>query len=243
MRKLCLATIATLLFTGSAFAQASGNFSATAVKPACMINFGNNGQFTNNSPTCNLPGTTTTPFSAECGMMAASIKTSSGNGVTLDIRPSLDTGLFTETNISKNTSGVVPLPIPTATADIGIQVCVTVDGSGAGILPASCVIYDQRFQQLSSNLFNAVLPACADATGATAPCNLDLILSTLSAHSFDFVVPVGQGTHTVLATWSVFGQTAATQGSTAQIGACVGPGIITVTQMKVFNNSGSLLQF
>src|SRR5437879_6080009 len=138
MRKLCLATIATLLFTGSAFAQASGNFSATAVTPACMINFGNNGKFTNNSPTCNLPGTTTTPYSAECGMMAASIKTSNGSGVTLNIRPSLDT---------------------------------------------------------------------------------------------------------VLATWSVVGQTAATQGSTAQIGACVGPGIITVTQMKVFNNSGSLLQF
>src|SRR2546425_11861522 len=101
MRKLCLAATATLLLTGSAFAQASGNFSATAVKPACMINFGNNGQFTNNSSTCNLPGTTTTPFSAECGMMAASIKTSNGSGVTLDIRPSLDTGLFTETNISK----------------------------------------------------------------------------------------------------------------------------------------------
>jgi hypothetical protein len=70
-------------------------------------------------------------------------------------------------------------------------------------------------------------------------CNFELILSTLSAHSFDFVVPVGLGKpHTVTAEWSVIGL-GAKGDSTVQ--SCVGPGILTVTQMKVFNNSGALV--
>ena len=174
------------------------------------------------------------------------------------------TGLFTNTKISTTVSS--------ATADVGIEVCVTVDGSGAGVLPSSCVVYDERFQQLSSNLFSQ-LTACtmaptttacttdADCSGLgtgftcgiTAPattgvcvgpnplCDFDLILSTLSAHSFDFVVPVGKGKpHRVQATWSVIG-TGATSG--AHVASCVGPGILTVTQYKVFNNSGALLSF
>src|SRR5437879_13673018 len=77
--------------------------------------------------------------------------------------------------------------------------------------------------------------------GPNPLCNFDLVLSTLSAHSFDFVVPVGQGKpHTVKATWSVIGQGAS---SGSSIASCVGPGIVTVSQQKVFNNSGALLSF
>src|SRR6266567_3526174 len=55
-------------------------------------------------------------------------------------------------------------------------------------------------------------------------CNFDLILSTLSAHSFDFVVSVdNKKPHVVDASWSI-----------------IGPGVLTVTQTKVFNNSGAL---
>jgi hypothetical protein len=83
---------------------------------------------------------------------------------------------------------------------------------------------------------------CNQVAGvANELCNFELILSTLSAHSFDFVVPVGKGKpHTVTATWSVIG--AGTKGD-ASTAYCVGPGILTVTQMKVFNNSGALLEF
>jgi hypothetical protein len=218
--------------------------------------------------------------------------------VTLKITPSMVTGLFTKTKIDTS--------ISTASADVGIQVCVKVDGSGTGVLPKSCVVYDQRFQQISSQLFSQISACntvvcttsadCATAglTGATCInptgltgggvcvvptvaactttgdcatgqvcvnptggagtgvcnqvagvanplCNFELILSTLSAHSFDFVVPVGQGKpHVVTAEWSVIG--AGTSGS-ANVDSCVGPGIVTVTQMKVFNNSGALLTF
>jgi hypothetical protein len=52
--------------------------------------------------------------------------------------------------------------ISSATADLGIQVCVTVGGSSANVGPTGggkgngCVIYDQRFQQLSTSLFNTI---------------------------------------------------------------------------------------
>jgi hypothetical protein len=175
----------------------------------------------------------------------------------LDIRPALVTGLFTDTKIDTSVS--------TASADIGIQVCVTVDGS-SNVFPASCVTYDQRFQQISSQLFSQLSECqlatsttctttadcptgntCNNPTGGsgtgicTAPnplCNFDLILSTLSAHSFDFVVPVSNGKpHVIVASWNVIGSGVV---GNSKVASCVGPGILTVTQTKVFNNSGSL---
>jgi len=271
-----------MLIAPVAFAQSSGNFSASATAATCSIGAGG----------VLGGGTGTTIFSSQ-------ISTSSGSGVTLKITPSLVTGLFTDTKI--NTS------LPSASADVGIQVCVTVDGSGAGVLPKSCVIYDERFQQISSQLFSQIAACntvvcttsadctsaglvgatCINPTGLTGGgtcvvptatactttadcatgqtcinpggttlggicnqvagvannlCNFDLILSTLSAHSFDFVIPVSHGkAHTVTAEWSVVG--AGASNGNASVASCVGPGMLTVTQMKVFNNSGALLSF
>jgi len=262
-----------ILASGLAFAQSSGNFSASGTAAACTIGAGGA-----------LSG------GAGFQLLETQISTSSGNGVTLDIRPDLVTGLFTDTKLNQQTS--------VSSADIGITVCVTVDGSGAGILPTNCVNYDERFQQISSQLFSTITTcgvstACtvnsdcltgntcynpsatpgggtcigvptatvcattADcalaslqndicaagvcAPTATASCNFDLILSTLSAHSFDFVVQVdNKKKHTIDVTWAPGGQAAVGSASTAW---CVGPGIVTVTQEKLFNNSGALLTF
>ena len=228
--------------TTTALAQSSGNFSATGTGAACTIGDGGT-----------LGGGTGEQI------FKANISTSNGSGVTLNIRPSLVTGLFTDTKVSTT--------IPKASADIGIQVCVTVDGKGDGILPSNCVVYDQRFQQVSTNLFDQ-LAECTSAPTSTgcatdadcAPlgtgfvcgsagvcvgpndlCDFDLILSTLSAHSFDFVVPISKGKpHVVEAKWSVIGSGAV---SPSHVASCVGPGMVTVTQYKVFNNSGALLSF
>ncbi len=83
---------------------------------------------------------------------------------------------------------------------------------------------------------------CNQVAGVANPlCNFELILSTLSAHSFDFVIPVdNKKPHKVTAEWKVIG--AGTKGD-ASTAYCVGPGMVTVTQMKVFNNSGALLTF
>src|SRR5205814_8468460 len=123
-------------------------------------------------------------------------------------------------------------------------------------LPKSCVVYDQRFQQISSQLFSQ-LTACTPLITTTActadtdcpglgagytcnnptggslagvcvgppnlACNFDLILSTLSGHSFDFVVPVdNKKSHVVQATWSVIG--AGASNGNSSVASCVGPG-------------------
>src|SRR5712664_252142 len=247
MKKLActLAFAIPMLIAPIAFAQSSGNFSASGSSVACSIGAGGL-----------LSG------GIVASSFTANISTSNGSGTTLVIRPSLVTGLFTETKIDTSVS--------TASADIGIQVCVQVDGSSAGILPAPCVIYDQRFQQISSQLFsqltactalpllgsvcttnadctNISFPTCNNPTGLAGAgvcvgpnplCNFDLILSTLSAHSFDFVVPVGFGKpHVVTTSWSTVGSGVV---GDSHVASCVGPGIVTVTQVKVFNNSGSL---
>ncbi len=242
IRKLASAFVFAVLIAPIAFAQSSGNFSASGSAAACQIN----------STTGALSGGVTV------NSFTTNISTSNGNGVTLNVRPSLVTGLFTDTKISTN--------VPSATADVGIQVCVSVDGSpidGSGpspVKPGPCVTYDQRFQQVSSQLFSQ-LSACTTTTACnlTGPpvvtcasgftcsttsgpgvclnnlCNFELILSTLSAHSFDFVVPVGIGKpHTVTTSWSPIGA------PNSNAISCVGPGIVTVTQVKVFSNSGSL---
>src|SRR5437667_7035165 len=130
----------------------------------------------------------------------------------------------------------------------------------------SCVVYDQRFQQISNTLFTNVLTCAAgnagttctsdadcsggtvcgppDLTGTqTCTCGFDLTLSTLSAHSYNFIaqVPGDNKPHHVRATWKLTGVNQ-TIGS-SNVAACVGPADVTVTQTKIFNNSGSSLSF
>ena len=204
----------------NASAQSSGSFNASGTSATCAI--GDGGNFNGG---------------ADVNLLTTTIQTSNGAGVTLLIRPSLVTGLFTETKISQT--------VPTESADVGIEVCLKIDGKTDGILSSPCVVYDQRFQQISSNLFSAIAniagqTTCTDpSTGL--PCYFDLILSTLSAHSYDFVAQVPNGKHTLTATWSVIGQ----QGSTpsSSVASCVGPGVLTVTQTKVFKQNGSTLSY
>ena len=258
---LSLALAVTLIVaSGPAFAQSSGNFDAAVDPTVCVLN----SQTGALSPLC-----TPTANGTSCTLLDTTIKTSGGNGVTLLITPSMVTGLFTSTRLSST--------VTTATADIGIQVCVTVEGgkvlpntanvnTGANAADTGCVVYDQRFQQISNTLYaNVALCAAGNAgaactsdaqcTGGTicgppdlaglrsCTCGFDLTLSTLSAHAFNFVaqVPGSSTPHHVTAEWSLIGVNQTT--GVSSVAACVGPGTVTVTQTKIFNNSGSNLAF
>src|SRR5207253_11112238 len=244
-----------VLSASMALAQSSGNFDAAVNPTVCTLNSSTG----NLSPLC-----TPTVDGTECVLLDTSIKTSNGSGVTLLITPSAVTGLFTSTRLSST--------INTATADIGVKVCVQV--AGGHVLPnstpnapdTSCLVYDQRFQQISNTLFaNVALCAAGNAgtvctsdancTGGTVcgppdltgmqtcTCGFDLTLSTLSAHSYNFVaqVPGDNKPHHVRATWKLTGVNQ-TLGS-SNVAACVGPADVTVTQTKIFSNSGSALSF
>ena len=244
-----------LLAARATLAQSSGNFDAAVDPTVCTLD-SNTGTL---SPLC-----TPTADGTECTLLDTTIKSSNGNGVTLLITPSAVTGLFTSTKLSAT--------VTTATADIGVEVCVQV--AGGHVLPndtspapdTSCIVYDQRFQQISNTLFANVATCAAgnagaactsdaqctggticgppDLTGAqVCTCGFALTLSTLSAHSFNFIaqVPGDNTPHHVRATWKLTGVNQSTGSS--NVAACVGPADVTVTQTKIFNNSGSALAF
>ena len=250
------------LLSGVAIAQSSGNFSAGILNYSCTLNDSTGALSSNcggpNQPSC-------------ISLLSAPIKVSNANGLALLVTPSLVTGLFTDTKIDTTVSS--------SSADVGVQVCVNVtnpDGTpatGVQVLGGDengCVVYDQRFQSVSSGLFSTLAACqttttnlacttdadCVTATGntgavctnnlceipssATAGCNFELILSTLSAHSYNFVVNAPGGNYNINASWSLVGVNPAKNDNNASVAACEGPGTLTVTQTKVFNNSGSI---
>jgi len=121
-----------------------------------------------------------------------------------------------------------------------VKVYVTLDGNPVAPDTGGGIIYDQRFQQLS----------LADASAMSTctmnnNCDVDLVMSTLAAHSFDFVAPnVGGGNHTLQVGWrfQCTDNTGAmvpcsTAYTTNTAGACAGPGSVTVTQVKNFSQN------
>ena len=199
-------------FTTAAFAQSAGSFSATFADAQCSI-ADSDGKLSGGIQGTSLPD--------------VQVKVPGGSGTALVITPSLVTGLYTQNNITKM--------IPTDKQNVGLRVKVLVDNSTAGVVPeitnnSSGVIYDQRFIQVSSTFLGALTACLTDC--------FSLVMSTLSAHSFNFYVSnLAPGTHTIKVMWDMVG------GGNGE-GVCVGPGTLTVEQVKNFNfNTGINLFF
>jgi hypothetical protein len=211
-----------VLVSPFASAQSSGNFTATISTAQCTVNTAS-GALSGGSPNMTVLDTF--------------IKTPNSTFTTLLITPSLVTGLFNNTEVTA--------AMESSANSAAVEVFVTLDGQPVAPATSSTpgVIYDERFQQLSSNVFNA-LTSCG-----TNPCNIDLVESSLAAHSFNFVAPnVGGGTHHLQVQW----QFKCTDNSgttvpcsmaytTNTAGACAGPGDVTVTQVKTFTQSSGVV--
>jgi hypothetical protein len=198
-----------------AFAQSSGSFSASSGSAECAID-DSTGALSGGFGSSALPDVT--------------VKVSSGSGVALVITPSLVTGLFTDNKITSSST--------TSTQNVGLEALVTVTGPNGPVPvvpePAGSdgVIYDQRFIQISSSVLGS-LAGCTALATTTTPC-FELVESTLSAHSFNFYVfGLQGGTYTVHTSWSI-------EGGTSGEAACVGPGTLTVTQVKNFSFNSPL---
>jgi hypothetical protein len=171
----------------------------------------------------------------------------------LVVTASLETGLFTDTQVSsKNGTS------DTSSSYADVEVRVVIDqgtnqervaepGGPRDPSPNSGIVYDRRTQTLIAQ-FGGILQSCTDANGdgtisasecTFAPETLELILDTLSAHSFDFgITNLGSGNHTI----TLQARTAAA--ATAQAGvasakAWVGRGSLSVNSVR-FVNSFSL---
>jgi hypothetical protein len=225
----CLAILALALFGASAaFAQSAGaNFTASVDNTVCSVN----------SATGAFLGA---PFTqAEGGSLTATVKLPNSSPGLL-VTPSLVTGLYTNT-LSMN-------DMQNRTAAIVVQVTDTVNGTTTDLTPNNtCVqtntaglqcgtIYDERFQGL-----NTVL-------GTNE--SVQLIQSTLSAHSFNFTRgQVPGGIHTIRMNWWFGCDNGSGQLSTAACSstfapntaaACAGPGTLTVTQVQQFQHSSQI---
>ena len=141
-------------------------------------------------------------------VMSAAVKTSTNK--TLFVSPSLVTGIYTNTQVKGNGSS------QTATAVASVAVRVLLDCANCGSVGAvqtqpalysvagfpdqggSGIVFDARIQQLTAVLGQAITSTCiADITTCSQEM-IDLILSTTSAHSFNFILTqVGAGQHTI----------------------------------------------
>jgi hypothetical protein len=142
-------------------------------------------------------------------VMNASVKTSTNK--TLFVSPSLVTGIYTNTQVKGNGTSQTA----TAVASVAVRVlldcanCVAVGSAQtvAALFPAgagfpdqsgSGIVFDARIQQLTAVLGQAITSTCITDVTTCSQELVGLILSTTSAHTFNFILPeVGAGQHTI----------------------------------------------
>ena len=206
-----IALLGAALGTSPAFAQSSGSFNFSSDTMACTDISG-------------LLGDGTTHTSLKTTM-----KVSSGSGVALVIRPSAVTGLLTNTSVSGKLGGGTVSGSAQAAVTFSVAVTPLSGQAPPTVTPSAPVTYDDRYMQISTNLFN-LLSVCTDLT----PCELDVNQTSLSAHSFDFVVTgLSAGNYGITVSWTP--TTIATAPNSAL--TCVGPVVITAQQVKIFQQN------
>lgn len=178
------------IYTGSAVCVGTSfnQTSSTTVPPPCLDSSKNGQWFT---------------------VMNSSLKTSSTTD--LFISPSLVTGLYTDTQVKGNST-----TSQTAASSGSVAVRVLLDCTGCA-LPGQAqsttpsftvagqpdptgtgIVFDARIQQLTATLGSVITTDCLAALNTCTPEQIDLILSTTSAHTFNYIMQnVGSGAHTI----------------------------------------------
>jgi hypothetical protein len=168
----------------------------------------------------------------------------------LNVDASLECGLYTDTHV-KSKGG----KSDTSVAEAGVKVRVIVDGTfvegvyqeGTGIeaIPGE-VTFCRRSQTLMA-VFQGLLTneegdVCLSADPLTGSITIDedclrpeevqLILDTMSANSFNFIIPdVSSGTHSVAVIAEIDSNTSAQEGS-AEALATIGKGTVSVEEVR-----------
>jgi hypothetical protein len=233
-----MASAAIALVTASAYAASSGGFTATVDNANCTINSGSG---------VISPAGQAFPIVFN----PVSVQISSGSGTALVVTPSAVTGLFTDNTLTKNTStstqdvgvqvqvtvtptngtvvgpGAIQIaPATPGDSQNGTDTCVLNTAQKQANAVTSCVIYDQRFIQITSQLLSQLA-----ALNTTA---FEQIESTLSAHSFNFYVTAPGGDYEFDVNAQIFVGKNNTAGA-GSVAACFGPGTVTVLQVKNFS--------
>jgi len=236
-----LAVLIATLGSGMAFAQSSGNFTygTGGGTTACVLE--SNGNITGGvqcQVDCTIDAggnSTCTGQTGTCiGNAIAGIKTSSGNGNVFVVRPSAVVGLLTDVTVSsKQVNSATGSVSSSALAGVDFKVTVAPQSGQQAptVIPSGYITYDARYVQISTNLFQALADTCSGITGG---CFFTFNQSTVSAHSFDYIVKgLSSGNYGVTVDWKPsagFGGTGISEAL-----SCVGPMNMTVQQNKIFN--------
>lgn len=202
-----------------ALAQSSGSFNFSTALTACTDTSGQ------------LGTGVTVPT------LKTTMKVSSGNGNVLIIRPSAVVGLLTDVTVnSKNNTG-------SSQAGVNFTVKVTPLSNQAAPTvtpdPSIPITYEDRYIQISTNLFQAIAAACTTLDPING-CYFTFNETTLSAHSFDWVISnLTSGNYGIEVDWAPY--TSAQAPNTAQ--TCVGPVVFTAQQAKMFNQNTGIAPF
>lgn len=163
---------------------------------------------------------------------------------------SLETGLFTQTQVKGKNGGS-----DSASASAGVEVTVYVDGQP--VLPGT-ITFNQRQQELSAVL-GGVIESCTFNTDQNGDgvvddsltviieddClvsdeEIELIQKTMSAHHFNFVAPnLSSGDHVITVEAKISGSASSGAGSASATGL-VGKGSLTVEAVRAINQEGGI---
>jgi hypothetical protein len=171
-------------------------------------------------------------------ILSNTIKTANQKDLFIDV--SLETGLYTQTKVRSNGNK------DTSSAEATIKVQVLVDGVPA--YPGE-VVFDRRNQTLSATL-GGILENCTDSNGdgdidlndcTLAPEEIELILDTMAAHSFNFIMDdLGPGEHSV-EVQATIGTSSSSGAGSASSNATIGNGSVTVEEVRMIKGEDILL--
>ncbi len=159
-------------------------------------------------------------------ILAQTIKTSNMKDLFIDV--SLLSGLYTETNIkssggTRDTSGAVA----------AVLVAVFVDGEMA--FPGYPIVFEGRAQVLTAKLGGYMVD------DVLTPEEIGLIIGTLSANSFNFIVPdLGPGMHPVEVKAACVTGAFSQAGSAAAM-AAIGLGSVTIEEVRMVKGEDAVV--
>mgnify|MGYP001812463742 FL=1 len=166
-------------------------------------------------------------------ILSNTIKTANQKDLFIDV--SLETGLYTQTEVKSKGNK------DTSSAGATIKVQVLVDGVPA--YPGD-VVFDARMQTLSATL-GGILENCTDSNGdgdidlndcTLAPEEIELILDTMAAHSFNFIMDdLRPGEHSVEVQAMIATSSSSGAGS-ASANATIGNGSVTVEEVRLIKD-------
>ena len=152
---------------------------------------------------------------------AQDIKTANAKDLFIDV--SLQCGLYTRTKSELKVGG------DSSTAHAQLEVQVLVDGVAA---EPGIVVFDKRVQTLNTELYQSLMTYAG--TEITNIGYVELILETLQAHAFNFVIAdLSSGVHTIEVQARVFTDT---DGSSASAKGAIGMGSTTIESVRMIKD-------